>query len=170
MRKSAFRLQNRHSYSWWFFATSLVVVIAFFLFRKSDTEPELLLSLVGALAAFFYFLYGQHNFDAEQFTALFKDFNIRFDELNGDLNRIRTAPSNEPISQSDLQVLYDYFNLCAEEYLYYKAGYIDEAVWKSWTRGMAYFADSERLRGIWSRELKQDSYYGFSLDLLASVA
>ncbi len=41
----------------------------------------------------------------------------------------------------DEKILYDYFNLCAEEFLFQEADYIDEKVWQSWLRGMAHFAE-----------------------------
>jgi len=37
------------------------------------------------------------------------------------------------------ELLFSYFNLCAEEYFFHKAGYVDQDVWKSWYRGMSVF-------------------------------
>jgi hypothetical protein len=71
--------------------------------------------------------------------------------------------SSEGFSREDRQVLMDYFNLCAEEYLYFNAGYIDTSVWKSWMRGMKAYAAVPAIRGLWEKELQSGSYYGFSL-------
>ena len=99
-----------------------------------------------------------------------QDFNARYDVLNDQLNTILLS-SKVPITEKqDLQTLYDYFNLCAEEYLYFKSGYIDQEVWKSWLAGMRYFAENSEVRRIWQRELDQGSYYGFGLKLLEIAA
>ena len=163
-----FRLGRRQSYQWWFAGTAAAAGLCFYLLPTERQTPELLISLLGSIAAFFHFLYGQHTSNTERFVALFKEFNTRFDALNDDLNRIRELPANVLKESRDEQRLYDYFNLCAEEYLYYKAGYIDDEVWSSWLRGMAYFASRDAIRTIWERELQQGSYYGFKLSLLPS--
>ena len=129
-----------------------------------------MVSLLGSIAAFFHFLYAQHNTNTEKFVGLFKDFNARFDSLNENLNRIRALPPNALNEPKDEQFLYDYFNLCAEEYLYFRAGYIDQEVWESWLRGMSYFASNDAIHSIWARELQQGAYYGFKLSLLPAGA
>ncbi|MBL8377737.1 MAG: hypothetical protein JNM79_07715 [Burkholderiales bacterium] len=95
---------------------------------------------------------------------------MRFDTLNDVLNRIRNLPANALIEPKDKQRLYDYFNLCAEEYLYFRAGYIDAEVWTSWLCGMAHFASSDAVRSIWDQELQLGSYYGFTLSLMPAEA
>ena len=125
---------------------------------------------MGSIAAFFHFLYAQHKSNTDRFVALFKKFNSRFDTLNDDLNRIRELSPNTLLEPKDKQRLYDYFNLCAEEYLYFKSGYVDAEVWSSWLRGMAHFASSDAIRQIWDKELQQGSYYGFKLSLLPAAA
>ena len=87
-----------------------------------------MLSLLGSIAAFFHFLYGQHNTNTDRFVRLFKEFNARFDQLNDRLNQIYSQSSELVADPRDLQCFYDYFNLCAEEYLYAKAGYVDGEV------------------------------------------
>jgi hypothetical protein len=57
-------------------------------------------------------------------------------------------------------------NLCAEEYLYFKSGYVDAEVWQSWLRGMRFFAAKPEILSVWKEELASGSYYGFSLALL----
>jgi hypothetical protein len=59
--------------------------------------------------------------------------------------------------------LYKYFNLCAEEYLYYTKGYIYPEVWSAWWNGMIVFCRNPRIRRIWSDELNTNAYYGFPL-------
>ena len=161
-----FRLGRRLSYQWWFAGITTAAGFGFYFLPIEKQTPELLISLLGSIAAFFHFLYAQHSANTERFVALFREFNARFDALNNDLNRIRNLPPTTFLDHSDRQLLFDYFNLCGEEYLYYRSGYLDNEVWSSWLRGMAYFASSEAIRNIWQKELEQGSYYNFNLSLL----
>lgn len=125
----------------------------------------------GGIAAFFHFLYSQHNHNTARFIELFREFNARYDKLNDQLNKLVLQPLGAPrIDPEDLQTLYDYFNLCAEEYLYFRAGYIDSEVWHSWLKGMTYYAAVPEIRRVWQQELEQGSYYGFSLILLRDAS
>jgi hypothetical protein len=56
--------------------------------------------------------------------------------------------------------LFDYFNLCGEEYLFYSQGYVYPEVWKAWFNGMEFFRPNPRIRQLWNEELKTGSYYG----------
>ena len=168
--RTPFRLGRRQSYPWWFAASATIAASVFYLLPPVKQTPELLLSLLGAIAAFFHFLYAQHNTNTERFVSLFKDFNARYDKLNDDLNRIHALPPGAIEAPQDIQHLCDYFNLCAEEYLYFKAGYIDAEVWSSWLKGMGYFAASNSICALWSSELDQGSYYDFKLSLLPTPA
>ena len=127
--------------------------------------PSLLMPAVTSLAGLFYFLYSQHLQKARLFHDLFKNFNERYDKLNNKLNQIATNDSIL-IEFEDQQILFDYFNLCGEEYLYYKNGFIDNEVWKSWRNGMLYFSSFKKIHDLWSNELKSGSYYGFDQALL----
>ncbi|SFM53882.1 hypothetical protein [Nitrosomonas communis] len=162
-----FNLQKRSRYPWLFGAAVVVSFTCFYaLLPEHFQSPQLLLSILGSIAAFFHFLYFQHNTNTERFIVLFKDFNSRYDKLNDDLNRIAKKSNCFKLSQKEIQILYDYFNLCAEEHLFYKAGYIDENVWEAWSAGMKYFLCSPRIANLWAKEIKRGSYYKFSLDNL----
>lgn len=166
---AAFTLRRRNSYPWLFAIAVAGAACVYLAIPEKWQTHEVVLGSIGGLAAFFHFLYSQHNHNTERFIGLFKEFNERYDRLNGPLNEI--ARASAPVVATDqLQVLYDYFNLCAEEYLYFQAGYIDAQVWQSWCRGMSYFASMPEVRRIWETELQQRSYYGFSLGLLPAAA
>ncbi len=159
----ALKLQNKQFYPHLFIGVAaLLTVLKVVLDDKF--RSELLLSLVGALAAFVYFLYRRHLDETKLFKELFVEFNARYDGRNEELNRIKDAPETKPVEPEEQKVLFDYFNLSAEEYLFYKAGYIDEEVWQSWLRGMAYFASSSRVLRLWREEIGEQSYYGFPLE------
>ena len=167
-RYAPFSLGRKRSYPLWFAFALLFAGSGFYLLAPIRQTPELLLSLFGGISAFFHFLYSQHNTSTDRFVGLFKEFNARYDRLNDDLNRIYSNLGGAITDPIDRQRLYDYFNLCAEEYLYFKSGYIDQEVWVSWLRGMDYFSRNKDIKAIWERELENGSYYGFKLSLLKS--
>lgn len=166
--QALFRVRRRSWYPWAFAATTLLATAGLYVWKREDISAELAISVIGSIAAFYHFLYGQHNANTDRFLILFREFNRRFDALNGELNFIRAKDSGEVFSPTERQCLYDYFNLCAEEYFYFRAGYVDKEVWDSWLQGMHYFAESKGIRRLWEDELKQGSYYGFALNLSVS--
>jgi hypothetical protein len=121
-----------------------------------------LLTAVGGITGF---LYAQQARDIQLFRELFCEFNKRYGELNNGLNEFCHSPRD--LTDPDRRVLSAYFDLCAEEYMYFTAGYIDFRVWCAWVEGMRYFDEDHRIRQFWEGELnKQKSYYGFSLDCI----
>jgi len=126
----------------------------------------LVVSLIGAFTGLVYFLYRQHLDETKLFKELFVEFNKQYADLNEKLYRILNGPAKHEFSAEEIEILFDYFNLCAEEFLFYKAGYIDEEVWRSWRRGMGIFSQNNDIRQLWERELETGSYYGFRLDNL----
>jgi hypothetical protein len=175
----SFRLQHRR---WWRRFIVLLVGLAavglgaliWMIWKSLTGQPiehlrELGIATVGGLAALLFFLYKQHHDETTLFVDLFRDFNARFDALNDPLNRIAEkleAHPERPLRAAERQVLFDYFNLCAEEHLFASAGYIDPAVWTAWRRGMRHFASVPAIRALWTEELTSGSYYGFTLSLV----
>lgn len=138
-------------------------------FLQPKNAFELFIAVVGIAGAFAHFLYGQHHQDTQMFVNLFAKFNERYDKLNEKLNAIVSRPVDSPLLPEHISTLYDYFNLCAEEHLFYKAGYIDEVVWLAWLRGMKYFAKDAAVLRLWKQDIATDSYYHFKLCLLDTV-
>src|SRR5690348_9218707 len=156
----ALTLHNRRWYPL-LFLTGIALVIGVWLRFEAGHRPELLVSAIGGVAGFTYFLYRQHLDETKLFNELFVEFNARYDKLNDGLNTIAFGPHEGILSVSERKLLFSYFNLCAEEYFFYKAGYLDDLVWKSWERGMGVFFRHPRIRDLWDRDCKADSYYGF---------
>jgi hypothetical protein len=157
-----FRLSNRRWYPWVF-----LLLCTFFLLLASalgggQLKIEWVVSVLGGAGGLTTFLYSQHLQETRLFTELFQTFNRRYDQLNQHLNEIASCDGTG-LSTDSQQLLMDYFNLCAEEYLFFRSGYIDEDVWRSWTCGMRFYAKVPAIRAIWARELESGSYYGFSL-------
>ena len=155
-----------HKKSWYpfVFLLSIGVVAACWHRFLPDHRPELLLSGIGTVAAFTYFLYRQHLDETKLFKELFAEFNARYDSLNDDLNKILLGPTEGELSPVEQKSVFRYFNLCGEEFFFYRAGYIDRSVWESWHRGMMVFFTHKRIRALWDRDCKSDSYYGFHPD------
>jgi hypothetical protein len=160
------KLRNRRLFPW-LFLLAVVGGCALLVFAPQERRLELVLGLLGASGGFIGFLYSQHLQETQLFKQLFTDFNRRYDLMNEQLETIRSRPQGEPLKPEETRRLVDYFNLCAEEYLFYRSGYIDLDVWKSWARGMLYFAQDAEIRRLWLDELRTNSYYGFTLEELA---
>ena len=161
-----FILAERSRYPWIFLALVIAASAFVFFFAPAPKNVELLVPTTGAVAAFVYFLYSQHLQETRLFAELFRQFNERYDHLNEKLNSIVSRKNESMLSEQERQTLFDYFNLCAEEYLYFKTGYIDREVWQSWVGGMRFFSKSPDIGRLWAEELKASSYYGFTLAML----
>jgi hypothetical protein len=136
------------------------VAISFWFYTRGD-DWKLFLPAIGGAVSLIYVVEKQQLDEASLFKDLFVQFNEKYDDLNEELNRIK---SQDSISLQDCNTLYDYFNLCGEEYLFYQQGYIYPEVWQSWILGMKIFYDSDVIRPIWISELKSGSYYGLDIE------
>ena len=95
---------------------------------------------------------------------LFRDFNIRYSNINNKLNELKSAEM-KVITEDPL--LYDaameFFNLCAEEYYWKKKDRISDEIWKSWHRGMnSWLQQAPVLCELWESEMifsGPESYY-----------
>lgn len=155
----AFKLRRRKIFP----AIFAIVVLAVFAvwYKLESSRPELLLTGTGAVAGFAYFLYRQHLDETTLFREMFVDFNARYDKLNNDLNKILDGQKGNSLSAAERDTVFKYFNLCAEEYLFHEAGFIDNVAWEAWGKGMTIFFSDPRIAALWKSEEKTDSYYGF---------
>lgn len=164
-----FHLHRRTWYPWLFIGLATVANAAGYTLLQPAKSFDLFILITGATAGFVHFLYSQHHQETQLFVTLFKSFNERYDKLNEKLNAIVSRDKEALLSPENVKTLYDYFNLCAEEHLYYASGYIDHEVWLAWVQGMKYFAEDTKIRELWEREISSGSYYGFNLSVLDAV-
>jgi hypothetical protein len=157
---TALRLRNRVWYPVVLFMFFAAAIVSWFCIPSAH-RPEVLIPAVGGVGGFLYFLYQQHLNETKLFKELFIEFNRRYDDLKFALNAIVLDPSEGPFSSGEREKVFNYFNLCAEEYFFYNAGYIDHDVWSSWCRGMGVIFKHPRIRTLWEQDCKADSYYGF---------
>ena len=158
----------------WFYKYYWIIAIFLLLFILSIISPiketddwKLPASLITAAISFVYFIQKQKIEELRLFKELFQEFNDRFDNLNDDLNRIYENGINPKSEREDIQKLYDYFNLCGEEYLYYSKGYIFQEVWEAWLNGMRYFYNNNEFKNHWDKELESNSYYRFNKNIFS---
>lgn len=120
-----------------------------------------------AILGFCYFVQQQKLAETALFERLFTSFNKRYDEMN---DRLADIVEDRMTSVENRKIVVDYFNLCAEEYLFFKAGYIYPDVWTSWCRGMLWYLRRHPFKDIWGAEMKEQSFYGLSLEAITKGA
>jgi hypothetical protein len=144
------------------------ISIALVLCFSRENPIPLIGSVVAAVLGFCYFVQQQRLAETALFKELFTEFNARYDKLNDNLLEIKEAGAAPTLQHR--QAIVDYFNLCAEEYLFFKQGYIIPEVWRSWCRGMIFYMGKEPFRGLWEEERMSDSFYGLSMPAIRKGA
>jgi hypothetical protein len=161
MKLDASPLQHRRTVWPLFLILTLVLIIIIPALPEPYRCSEVLIASVGGMWALAFYLHGRHAEDARFMKELLTEFNGRYDKMNSDL---QIAVSKEgPFDEPTRLKFVDYFNLCAEEWLFRQAGYIYDPVWLAWWNGMAYYGEDPRVRKLWEEERKTNSYYGFEL-------
>ncbi len=142
----------------------LVAAAAYLVLGYLPPTPDwkLLLTAFGAILSFVYFVQKQRLEELKLFKELFAEFNARYDRFNDQLAKLSKDPAS-PLQAQDQQLVIDYFNLCAEEYLFYRLGYLPPVVWASWYCGIVANLRDPRIRQLWQREVTTDSYYGLRI-------
>ncbi len=151
----------RHDYMVVFLAVGL---IGCGLWQGGRHEGELGWKMMMAFSsgglALLYFFQKQKLEESRLMKELITEFNRRYDTLNGQLTKIAKTTS-APLSMRQREAVIDYFNLCAEEYLFYTLGYVEPHVWKAWHHGMKVYRQDCRIVALWNQEPKA-SYYDFN--------
>ncbi|MBU4467351.1 MAG: hypothetical protein KKC39_01210 [Candidatus Omnitrophica bacterium] len=146
----------------------IVIILAPILYFKGAADWKILLTVIGGLSSFFFFIQKQELDEAKFINELLVQFNHRYDNMNEKLDTIlKVNKANRDFESYEIYTLYDYFNLCGEEYLFYRRGYIYPEVWKSWVAGMKIYHDDKRIQKLWADELSSQSYYG--LDIIKEI-
>ena len=111
-----------------------------------------------------YFVQKQKLEEIKLFKDLFAEFNCRYDRLNGKISDIKS----KKITDSDqiTKILDDYFNLCSEEYLFYKEGRIHNLVWGAWCRGIKEHLMDNIINAYWEKAQIENSYYGLTTEVI----
>jgi hypothetical protein len=131
-----------------------------------ETRWQLVVTVLSLVVSSSFLIQRQKLQETELFNDLFQEFNSRYDNLNECLLEIKSTDQDDESDQLDDEEkskLVDYFNLCAEEYLFYRRGYIPPEVWRAWREGMRFYMEDQRIRDFWGQEKKTESYYGLEM-------
>ena len=131
-----------------------------------NAGATILAAIIVSVISFYYYQHSKKMEHDRMMKDLFKEFNARYDKINHSLYKIekkcKTLIELEKHPKLEYK-LNDFFNLCAEEYFWYKKGRIDENIWSAWSDGMNdWYKGVEVIRDAWEAEIKKrgcKSYY-----------
>ena len=119
----------------------------------------------GILITFFYNWHNRKLANDKMHKDLFTEFNIRYDKLNDNLFEIKSSVRSLDELDENTHLkskLNDFYNLCAEEYFWYKKKRIDPKVWMGWEAGMNYwYNEVPVIKDAWLEELKNNGYMSY---------
>ena len=150
-------------YYYWIALFLILLVISVKCCGILDFDWKLAVTILGGILWSVYLVQKQKLDEIHLFKELFTKFNARYSDLNEALNQILQGDDEQELTTKEIDKLYDYFNLCGEEYFFYEQGYIPSKVWKAWSNGIKIFLQNKRIRKVWKNEVRTDSYYGLSL-------
>lgn len=144
-------------------STLLFLLVA--LFKLFNLIPiELMFGLLGSIATLYFGLMKYEIENDRIFMELFKNFNSKYKTEYNDLFEKLKQNKNEKISENESSLIIDYFNLCAEEYLWFSKKRLPKDVWKAWKAGMMENLEIEQIKQVYFDEIKSErgrkSYYG----------
>lgn len=149
-----------YEHYWWLLILAIGVATGVLLGRK---EPfSTVATVIGGILSIAYFLQKQKLEELRLFREIFKECNERYDGMNEALARIVSTEDGK-LTAEERDTVVDYLNLCGEEYLYFKRGYIEPSVWQAWQNGMKAILSSPRLREVLEKEKQTGSYYDLPL-------
>lgn len=149
-----------YEHYWWLLCVAVAVALTILLTRNEPVPT--VATVIGAIVSVAYFVQKQKLEEMRLFRELFKECNARYDTMNEDLAKIGESGVRELSAEDRLKVV-DYLNLCGEEYLYFKRGYIEPSVWQAWNNGMKIIIARPSIQAVWQDEKKTDSYYDLPL-------
>jgi hypothetical protein len=161
MRKTNYIIR----FKYWFFdcywlLICLASAISILLIRREPIAT--IATILGVLLSLAYFLQKQKLEETRLFREIFKECNARYDSMNEELQTIAQKDPKSLNPAEHIKII-DYLNLCGEEYLYYKRGYIEPSVWEAWHNGMKSIVAAPSIRAIWDHEKRTGSYYELPL-------
>lgn len=131
-----------------------------------NIEPTYLVGIIAIIITFFYNYHSKKMEHDKMNKELFKEFNSRYDKINHSLHKISKECKNLKDLEKNPKLEYklnDFFNLCAEEYFWYKKGRIDKSIWLAWEDGMNdWYNNVAVIKEAWEAEVSKrgfKSYY-----------
>jgi len=146
---------------WWVLLLTIFLSLLYMFFYSIELKTGV--PILVAQLSIFYFLQKQQLEEMKLFREIFSECNKRYYYQSKELDDIFSDKQKVELDGNDKNILVNYFNLCGEEYIYYKRGYIYPSVWKSWHNGMQYYMGNKMIKNFWEKESKSDSYYGLKM-------
>ncbi|WP_320112292.1 hypothetical protein [Draconibacterium orientale] len=158
--------------TWGFFIPTILFAVVIGLLWCGKLDNTLAIGLLGTIATLYFGILKYKMENDKIFNELFTSFNARYnDELNDLINTLRLKSKKE-LSYDEVKMIIDYFNLCAEEYLWYSRNRIPRTVWRSWKAGMLENLAIKQVREVYLSEMDSEnarrSYYGLDKELKIS--
>jgi hypothetical protein len=147
-------------------AGAVLILVVYLIVPPAHQNSSVLLTVVGGVGALAFYLHRRHAQEARLVKELLADFNERYDKLGTDL-QFAVCRNGDFEKETELKFV-RYFNLCAEEWLFWRAGYIYDPVWQAWQNGMRQYSKDKRVMSLWDAEAKTNSYYGFDFRQVTS--
>ncbi len=147
--------------SWIISLLSAVACLAIYECVSKENAPGALITLVGSALTITFLVQKQRNEELQAFQQLFMRFNERYSDIHPAMQRVINAPADSVLAET-FQTLESYFNLCAEEYLFFREGKILPRVWRAWCTGMVEYLKHDRIQSYWEREQGINSHYGLT--------
>jgi hypothetical protein len=151
-------------------STFIVIVSLSILSALKIINNSLLLGLIGLMATFYFGYLKNRIEDDKVFKELFDSFSTKYDgKMNDLLNELRNTQSKRPLTIEEKNLVIDYFNLCAEEYLWKKKKRINDDVWDAWKAGIEDNLEISQIGSLFLEEIdaprRKKSYYGLDQEL-----
>lgn len=140
---------------------SVFVISAIGVLLMLKEQVATVATVIGTLLSLGYFFQKQKLEELRLFRDIFKECNARYYQMNDALDAI--AKKTVELEPEEKAKVIDYLNLCGEQYLYYKLGYIEPSVWQAWFTGMQAHVVVPNISGIWAVEKRKGSYYDLPL-------
>ena len=150
-------------------------------------EGQVFAIIFASIATTYYAFLKQKIENDKMFKDLFESFNTKYNgETNDIFNELRRCQKEKSINDIDKElvktpekrieeikpngenIVIDYFNLCAEEYLWFSKGRIPKKVWDAWKCGIiANINEIQQVKELYKDEIKnnEQSFYGLVKEL-----
>jgi hypothetical protein len=162
------RPMTKHNLFQWYGWIGLamgVVLVGLSLALGGQQALTLVAASISTTVGFVYFVQQQKLAEAKLFLDLFSRFNERYDQMNAGLYLLaKEGADSTNVAEESKSLIVDYFNLCAEEYHFYRQGYIPPVVWRSWCLGMLWYLRRHPFKDVWNEEVKLETFYGLTTE------
>jgi len=149
--------------------SGILFLISIILYGLQIINVNLFLGLLGSIATIYFGVLKLKIEGDVLFKELFETFNDRYDANLNDLFNTLKNDSQRKLSKDEINLVIDYFNLCAEEFLWNKKKRIPDDVWKAWKAGIMENLEIKQVKEVYEIETATErgkiSYYGLFNEL-----